>query len=159
MVKAIKTGVATVGEVVKARQAGATAEQVKELINQVEAKKGKTAEQEKQDKQFAQLNKDREAFLQSFYELTVQAIDVYTAEYNKANPTKKAIKGIHCKFSGYLSLMSQKFGISMTDVIETLKELVSQKVIDQRFTKGGAVIYKGGDMPTSNGLSLLNMIK
>lgn len=126
-------GIATVGDVMKAREG--------KEVKPVTASKS-----------------DREDFLQRFYDLTEKAIRTYCKTYNAGKAEgKKDIAGIHCKYSGYLSLMANRFGIDQTSVIDTVKELVEQGVLEQRATKGGYVLYLKGEMPVSSTLSLSNM--
>jgi hypothetical protein len=91
--------------------------------------------------------KTHEDVLQKFYDMTAKFIETYTKLYN--GKTGKDITGVHCKFSGYLTFMNNKFNFTTTETIEHIQELVEQGLLEQRGAKGGYVLYMAGTMPAS----------
>lgn len=63
--------------------------------------------------------------------------------------TKKTTEytGIHSVYSGFWSYERNKHGLSKEDMASVMEYLVSKNLIEQRFAKGGYMIYLHGEAP------------
>ena len=87
----------------------------------------------------------RDKWLAQFLLESIMFIDLGIKENQKTEKYKNG-KGIHVMYSGYLNYMKNRHNLSGQEVIELVNELVEKKKLQSHRCKGGAMIFKYGDM-------------